>query len=160
MTKQLNEWANKRMNEQTIDKCTVTTPAARGDLLFPSFCLVSCCLRPNFPVESNHPENRICHRTPEVVRRGRVNSRARGEADSRRGGRSSLLSDGSESDWWHHIDLRLEHVGLFRDDWTRWLHKGLWLLHCVWHAKHRVLVKANYSVALHGYFKDILLSQC
>ena len=71
-------WANRGINEQTIDKFTVTTQAGRGAILFPSFCLLSCCLRLNFPAESNHPENRICNRTPEVVREGgKVNSRAR-----------------------------------------------------------------------------------
>lgn len=127
------------MNEQTIDKCTVTTQASRGDLLFPPVCLVSCCLRPNSPVESNHPENRICHGTPGVVRRGRGGSRARGNADSRRGERSSPLSDRSQSDRLHRIDIWLQHVGLFRDDRNGCIKvadMSYCLAGCVRHAKY------------------------
>lgn len=112
LSKQKNDWANK---------CTAIRQAGGGDLLFPSIRLVSCCLRPNSPVESNHPENRICRRTPEVA-----NSRARGKADSRKEKRNSPLSDRSESDWHHLIDLWLQHLGLLWDDCTQWLHKSAW----------------------------------
>lgn len=101
-------------------RCTQRWP----DLSIFLFCIMlSAWTFLNFPVEGNHPENRICHRTPEMVRRRKVNSKARRKAHSRGGKRSSLLPDRPASDRLHRIDLWFRHCGLFQEDHARWLHK-------------------------------------
>ena len=80
-----------------MKRCSVSTEAGGDHTLFSLQRLVSHCVKKlNFAAESNHPENRICHRESEVLQRGKVNSRGGGKAASQRGRKSLHISDPSQ----------------------------------------------------------------
>lgn len=93
------------------DKCAVRTDRAEATWGFGLGLLEL-----EAPVGSSHAENRICHRTPEVMREEAV-------AHSTRGKRSSLISEYDSPGWL----LLLKVVTALQDvSWGELWHTSLW----------------------------------